>query len=887
MSALAQSEVEVSVSNYQKTIKPGGYLTVFFVVSKIPSDNIKGSLSLPENWNILINKTTKLDSNQIKFSYTLSTPKVTASGLYFPKFRVSLDSAVLKSQFIDVEISAFKEIEVINIAQPEYVREGDTLVTEYLVQNLGNNTETLRLATTKGLVDNYKDSLMLEANASIRVKVKQKIPVTDNNSWNVSADLKVFSTNSEIPIYQVTSVPVYSNSSKKTDPYYRFPVQMGASFLNFNIGGVSTIAYQYLAEGKGFLDAKEKHYVDFAIRGPNALNFPTVGSYDQYSFEYFYNNNTKVSVGDYVNRISNLIEFSRFGRGFKFEQKISKSEFQVFFQRARFLPTQKDAFGLSYAYNLKESVKVSFNYFNKDVIKDNSIFRTNIVGVSSHIKKELFNLETEVALGNSKSKWDIGVFNRLNFQFYKFNFHSEIISAGKDFHGFYNNSRLYINGLSYTVSKKINIGVNSNFTRINPSLDILVFNSSPISKTNMFFASFQPNSKNLFFLNYTIQEREDRQIPSSFHYKEDFGNLSYNMNKTKMQIFTQVRYGNAQNLLSGDQLAPKQSFNSMIQPSVRLAKLFWLGGYFEHQNTSKFSETNSIENLFYYGGSLRFNYKSFINANFMYRNNYAPDEFFEKRSFIDGSLLFDFKKHQLSVTAGRAYVPLSVNSNQNTLFFTLKYVLKLNVPIRKNKNIGHVSGNLVGMSDGILKGGVVVQMGPYQTVTDTSGNFHFNNLKPDIYHISLKAGPNMQGIMAGIKTPLEVSVKADSTERVTIPLLKTGGLVGKVNFEIEERIQKLSDNATLPVVLVKLTNGNESFLTQVNEKHEFSFKEIKPGNWSISASIPGKQEQFEVVYKEKNVVIGAEKLIQESFTVKSIERKIFFSGKDFKLITKK
>ena len=887
ISAFAQSKIEISVSNYEKIISPGGHLTLFFVVKNTSLDSLTTNLKLPKNWRVLINKTLKLDSGKTKYSYTISTQKTSVAGFYSPEFNVLLNNDILLTKVIDIEIGEFKKIEVHNIGQPEYVREGDTLVTEYLVQNLGNSTEKVKLSTSRGEVFNYSDSLLLEANSSIRIKVKQQIPITEHNSWNVSADLKVFTSDSEIPIYQVTSVPVYSNSSKKTDPYYRFPVQVGGSFLNFNIGGVSTIAYQYIGEGKGFLDIKEKHHVDFAVRGPNELNFPTVGSYDQYSFEYDYKNTTKVSIGDYVNRVSNLIEFSRFGRGIKYEQKISKSEFQVFYQRARFLPSQKDSYGFNYGYNLKEGIKFGFNYFNKDLIIDNSIFRTNILGLSSNIKKELYSIETEVAMGNSNSKWDLGLFNRFNLQFNKFNIHSEIISAGKDFHGFYTNSRLLINGLSYSISKKINVGVNSNYTRINPSLDILAYNSSPISKTNMAFASYQPNHRNSFFLNYTFQEREDRQIPSSFHYKEDFSNLSYSLNHDKVLIYSQFRYGSAQNLLAGDQLKPKKFFNSMIQPSMKISNWCWLGGYFEHQNTSKFSQDNAIKNLFYYGGSLRFNYKKFVHANFMYRNNYAPDEFFEKRSFMDGSLLFDFKKHQLSLTTGRAYVPLSMNSNQNTLFFTLKYVLKLNVPVRKNKNIGHVVGNLVGMSDGILKGEVVVQMGPYKTVTDTSGNFHFNNLKPDIYHITLNGGPNMQGVIAGIKTPLEVSVKADSTERVTIPLLKTGGLVGKVNFQVEERNLKLADNSKLPIVLVKLTNGDESFLTQINEKNEFSFKEIKPGNWSVSAFIPGKQEQFEVVNKEKNIVIGAEKLIQESFVVKSVERKIFFSGKDFKLITKK
>lgn len=139
-SAFSQSKVETSISNYEKVIKAGGHLTLFFVVSNPSSDSLTAVLDLPENWSILISKTLKVGPNHTKYSYTLSTPKTVAAGFYFPKFKVLSKNNVVITKVFDIEISEFKKIEVLNIGQPEYVREGDTLVTEYLVQNLGNST---------------------------------------------------------------------------------------------------------------------------------------------------------------------------------------------------------------------------------------------------------------------------------------------------------------------------------------------------------------------------------------------------------------------------------------------------------------------------------------------------------------------------------------------------------------------------------------------------------------------------------------------------------------------------------------------------------------------------------------------------------------------------
>ena len=167
-------------------------------------------------------------------------------------------------------------------------------------------------------------------------------------------------------------------------------------------------------------------------------------------------------------------------------------------------------------------------------------------------------------------------------------------------------------------------------------------------------------------------------------------------------------------------------------------------------------------------------------------------------------------------------------------------------------------------------------------MSDSNGFFSFPNLKPDKYFITISSESNLVGVVATIKTPIEVEINADSTEKLIIPLIKTGGVIGRIYFE---NLPKDTPSVK-PIIYIKLSNEKESIITQMNDKNEFSFKEIKPGFWKLKAVIPGKTEQLEISNQEQEVEIESGKIKQHVFSVKTIERKIKFSGKNFHIAPK-
>jgi len=889
LKGFGQSQILLTLSNSPGEVTPGGHFTLFFDVksSSTLDAPIQETLILPEKWTLLSQRKPEPVSGQkeLRYFFVVGTPSDCSSGEYPVSFEFSAGGQGF-SKSIPITIKELRKVEIFVVSQPEFVKEGDTLRVEYLIQNAGNRSEKILLKTGRGRIENLADSMLLKPNAKTRVTISQTIPFTENNAWQSSSDLTAVLSDGEHPVYQVVTIPVFSSKIKKIDRYFRFPVEIGGGYLSYTYGGRNMSAYQYLATGRGFVDQKEKHYLDFTVRGPNQFVFPAIGSYDQYSLDYQFKRKTFVSFGDYVLQLNNLMEFGRFGRGVKVEQQFRKIGYALFYQKARFYFNQKESAGGKISYKLGGSSNLAVSYLSKNVIYRNVGFWSRLIGVSGTIRTKDIQLETELAGGRALGKSDYGAFMRLQITKRWLSVSGNFIYAGKNFYGFYNNSLLINSNIGFNISQKITWGINGNFSNVNPSLDANLYSTSPKDRSYMTFLSYQLNAKNRFFVFYAIQEREDRQKPSQFNYAENFGNISYTLSREKFSVFYQGRYGSSYNRLVADNSGRKESFSNLAQPSFRIFSWIWLGGYMEYQHTSKFSNTNVIQHLFFYGGNARISLKKNLFASFMYRNNYAPDELYEKRSYMDASVLLDLKRHRFTLTGGSSYIPNMSNAEQNTLFFSLKYALKIDVPLSRKRNIGTVKGRLTG--SGFSKEGNLIQLGSHKFLTDSTGLFSFEGIAPDQYFLSINQNASRNdGVVPGLRMPLFVHVKPDSLHILEIPFTRTGCISGKVDFLKPGQAGLSSVFNQRPTVLIKLANETSSFLTELNDKDEFSFKEMKPGNWTLSAFIPGNQDRFVIEENQIELDIETDKTMKIVFKVRPNEKRIHFSEKTFDLSIKK
>jgi hypothetical protein len=547
----AQSLLKTKFTKPTSDLKPGSYFSVFFEVLPINgvfTDSIKVKFELPEKWKILTSKLPEaiIGKYELNYMYTLSSQSDTKSGVYPITAKIfDTNNNLLSTDTCRVSIQKYRKLEIIALDFPENTKEGDTLKLKYLLQNLGNNQENITLKIEEGSFDNLKDTLTLEAKASIELNYRRIIPQKSLNYWVFNSYIKVMpvdTTNSLASIFQ--SIPIYSTTLKNTDLYLRLPIDVGLLYNGYVLGNKQIGGYQFDIRGNGYLDFDNKHYVDFTLHGPNNFQIPIIGSYDFYSLRYNYKKNTQISVGDYTLRFNNLMEFGRFSRGFSFEQKLNKSQLMAFVSIPRFSQNEKFEAGGIYQMPINNNLHLSFNYmFKKLMFYDKNEINTNFIGISTNYLKSNLRIETEVSTGLYKSKLDIGFYNQLTYQGKRLHFNNISIYTGKDFYGFYNNSIAFINSLGFKINKVFNFTINNNFNRLNPSFDLINFNTSPLSNSYSAFLGIRLNRLNNVSLGYNILEREDRFEPKSFNYRDDFGSFNFNHASKRVSVSLVSRYG--------------------------------------------------------------------------------------------------------------------------------------------------------------------------------------------------------------------------------------------------------------------------------------------------------------------------------------------------------
>ncbi len=143
-----------------------------------------------------------------------------------------------------------------------------------------------------------------------------------------------------------------------------------------------------------------------------------------------------------------------------------------------------------------------------------------------------------------------------------------------------------------------------------------------------------------------------------------------------------------------------------------------------------------------------------------------------------------------------------------------------------------------------------------------------------------------KGIVPVHKGPVEVTIQPESKQSIEVDFVKAGSIKGSITMEDLGKDDDAKADPSNPVIIVKLYNETESFLTMVNEKSEFSFGEVKPGLWNVKAIVKSEQERYEVVNEERSLNLESGKVAQLTFVTRPIERKIYFSKQGFNLTAK-
>jgi hypothetical protein len=848
-------------------IKVGEKKVIFYNVIGTNYDlkNIKVRVNLAEGFKLLTN-TDEIASLKIgehkRLFFTIQAESTTKFGKYPCYLNLAVQDQEIASYSLSLDLQKNQKIEITPVERPDKLSQRRQEDVSFLVKNAGNASEELELSSRSGVVLGAS-KLILEPGQSKVVITRNDIPTTNQEIRLTSFDLLASIKGMEKPFVAVFSVPIMSFSTSKNDPFQRFPIQASLLYNQFNSGVENIGALSFDISGKGFVDFKNKHLIEFIARGPNNFNIPRFGNIDQYFLAY-QTGNWRAEIGDKMFSISEITDNARFAKGIDLKRKIGKKEITVFYLKPRFIKAISHEFGASLTHHFNDYVNGKIIYMHK---KHEEFFNwrtSDFISLKSDFAKGYYKAKGELSVSSSLGKLSSGFFYNSSLELRKFKFYTNAIFTGKNYFGFYNNSILFNNSTLYNISKKTTLGYSSNLSQLNPSLDEFVYTVSPYLVSNNLSVSHDINRANKLRFNFISGQREDKMDVKTYHYKERLFRYFYDFKNSKWNIRIDGDLGKTLNLL---EIKDNQRFSDVYryrgQVGYSPRRNIGITVFLEHLNTSRFSSQLNQSKFWFYGINTNINIRNRLNANLNYRNNYAPDELFQSQSFLDASVTYHFRNQEIGLVANYGFIPPPINDRN--LFATLKYTIHLNTPIRKKKGLGSVSGKL----DGVKTSGVLLNLNGKQVMTDSDGRFAFHDLVPGKYYIGVGKASLGFGNIVDANMPYLVEIGENEKRELSLTVVNTGRVLGSV--ELKESV-----NDDLENILVEIYSDKFTKVTTTNSRGEFQFSELREGNYQVRILSESIKKHYQIRNTDFNVVVakGAESLF--TFSIEEKKKKVNF-----------
>lgn len=861
---------EFFTQNYENDnldIKVGEKKVVFYNIIGSDRDLYKTNINikLPEGFKLLTN-TSFLDSLKIgelrKLFFTITVDPSTPFGKYSIEMQLLEKGGILTNYTLYFNLAKNRKIEILPLEKPDKLSQKAQEEIRFLVKNVGNAPELVRLSSRSGrVVGNQK--INLQAGESQIISTVNDLPVSNQSIRLISFDLICQLDEVEKPFVALFTVPIMSFATSKSDPYQRFPIQASLVYNKFRSGSENIGAMFFDITGKGFVDNKNKHLVEFIARGPNRFSMPRFGSIDQYFLGY-QNDKLKVELGDKMFVVSNLVENSRFAKGMNLKRTFGKNEASIFYFKPRFIKTIHDEFGSIYTHHFSENFKTSAIYMHKYHEENKQNLGSDFLSIYGEFAKSRYQAKSEISLSKTANLVSSGVFYNSSLDLQKFKMYSNVIFTGKNYFGFYNNSLQINNSAIYYINKKTSVGYAKNISQINPSLDSFYYTVSPYVDNNSFNFNFDVNKRNRFKFYLISGMREDKMEVKTYHYKEQLFRYLYEKTSGKLNFKIDGDFGKSLNLLEVKDL---QKYNDVRRMrgyiGLNTHKNYNVSLFLENLKTTKYTAVNNSRNFWFYGVNAQIVLKNSLYFNLNYRNNYAPDELYQSQSYLDASINLRLKNQEFSMTGSYGYIPPPIN-DKNT-FFTLKYTININTPIRKKKGLGAVTGKL----EGTKSAGVVLNLNGKNVLTDVNGNFAFNDLVPGKYYLGANKSTLGFGNILEADMPYLIEILPNEKKNIKLEVINTGKIIGDISLNNTEE-QDLEN------IVVEVYNDGFSKVTTTNKNGGFQFSELREGEYKVRIISENIKKQYFIKNAEIELKVkkGTETLY--TFEMEQKKKKINF-----------
>ncbi|PIF47778.1 hypothetical protein CLU96_4847 [Chryseobacterium sp. 52] len=749
-----------------------------------------------------------------------------------------------------ITISGNRKLSLTSLNSPEFVRAGETIQASFLLKNSGNVTEKLILESKNAVVD-HDPSILLAPNESKVIGIyKITNPELGQNEFQ-NLNLSVYAQdNPKENQTAYASIKVISVKPVEDDIYHRLPVAASLSFIGMKNMGIYNDGFQGEIYGKGTLDKENKNQIEFHAVTANPVEFSSFTQYEEYFINYK-NKNLFIHLGDKTFSASSLTEFARYGRGAEIRYDFKRFSLGGFYNHPRFFRDIKDEFNIYSTFKIRKESEITAGYLYKIPRKGAMNFgnirldsEANLPYTAGKFKiSKNITLSAEAAYSKTQKMEGTAYMAQAQATFEKLSGNIMYLRASPNFAGYFTNTGTFNGNIQYKVSKKINVFANYTQDAKNFQRDTL-FYAAPYRNFFQYGIQYKYIPRGFITFYNGFQKYQDRLKPRQFDYYEQYFKVSIDQQIGMFQINLQGQLGKTNNYLSG--FNGNSSFYSTNIAFEKFKTSFNI--YASYAITSRYLLQNQKQ--IYYGARIFSRFSDKTSLSLFYQNNYMPEEYFRDRNLFE--VLFHqqlFRGSELDLS-GRYSLQRGELGNKDFIF-SLRYTLRLNVPVQKTAEYTSLSGNISNL--GVKKTeGIKLMLGNHLSITDKEGNYLFKNIVPGEYFLEIDRSTADINDITNISLPVSLNL-TDKENIFNFGLTTSSTIKGSIQLSENDKDQysfaqytpKTEKNKRQSII-VEASNGEQTYRKIAFIGENFDFTYLRPGEWKVKLYRNGLDKRYKI-----------------------------------------
>lgn len=880
---MINNNIRVNALNIHEKYEPGKNhtLSLQLEVDKNLEKNLSIQVKLPSRWQLIssaaIQRLTKGDKNLSLIN--LYIPKNATPGKTILDINIIDEyENIVTTKKINIIVAKNYDLEVFTTSSPNNVKAGEKIVSIYGVRNLGNVTQKLSIFANGEIEGKTLRTIAPDSLLTIRVKKETEAGIY--RLMNLSTYVEVKSEFTEEKFRAYSSTTVFPSKIEKEDPFFRFPISLSLYYNSrtYRDNHFSTLSAEM--RGNGYLDLEKNHHLNFIVRAPQQQNLKRFGVTDQYSLVYNYRDRTTVYLGDHAYFINRLGFESRYGMGFRIDQKYKDWLFTAHYTKPRLYSFNSEPlYGLKAVYRVSDSLyiggsisssKGTFRGASRE-IEANPDEKGQIATINLDFQNRGTTVEAEVSGSLTNKATDFAGYLNLVQSIGTFTYSGMFTISGENYFGALSNSLQYSNNLFYRVNKW-NFATGQTVSRVNRRLDPLFFAAEPYYENLYGLIGYRFNKKHYVNVRGDIREREDQLEPKLYHYKERGLLYRYLYSGDKLQFNFSGRIAETNNLLAGNNIY-RSSYSHNIGGSYRILENLILRTGLSHNYNNRYGTSGNSSNYTRYLFGFNYNVNRKLRINATYNSGFSPDESYKKRDFVNSNIMFRLNKnHQFELRTN--YFENAGVLNRKELLALGKYTYSFGVPLKRIIQQGGIEGIFYSDNPNISVENINVMAAGTKIATDASGKFEINNLLIGKNHILIDENSLPDGIVLNKKAITEVEIQQGKKKFLTFELMQGGNVTGSV--QLLRNIDTLGFKTYL-----KLSNEEFSYYVESDINGQFAFQNVVPGSYNLDL-VGLKEDEYEK-FKNRRLYITEGETADVFLPLVEKKREIRFSKKNFTL----